>query len=74
MATNLITNILAITLFLVTLFVSLRSFYMYAQTSNLRLFILGLAMAIISLTAIADFTSSNVTRFPLNTDWFLYFG
>ena len=31
-------------------------------------------MAIISLTAAADFASSNITTITLNTDWFLYIG
>ena len=74
MGPNLIPNIVAIFLFLVALFVSLRSFYVYAATRNPRLFILGLSMAIISLTAAADFASSNITSITLNTDWFLYIG
>ena len=74
MATNLVANILAISLFLIALFVSLRSFYVYTLSRNPRLFILGLSMAILSLTAAADFTSSNITSISLNTDWFLYIG
>lgn len=50
MGTNLIPNILAISLFIVSFFVSLRSFYIYAQSHSPRLFILGLSMMIISLT------------------------
>lgn len=74
MGPNLIANVLAIFLFLIALFVSLRSFYVYAASRNPRLFILGLSMAILSLTAGADFASSNITSITLNTDWFLYIG
>ena len=74
MDTNLVANIVAILLFLIGLFVSLRSFYIYVSTRNPRLFILGLSMAILSLTAVADFVSTNVTSIALNTDWFLYVG
>src|SRR5437764_15224258 len=74
MGTNLIPNLLAVSLFLIALFVSLRSFYVYAQLRNLRLFILALSMSILSLTAAADFISSNISSITLNTDWFLYIG
>src|SRR6267154_2023670 len=74
MGANLIPNILAIALFLVTLFISIRAFYTYFQGYNQRVFILGLSMGIIALTAAADFFSSNVTSITLNTDWFLYIG
>lgn len=72
--TNLIPNVLALMLFLVALFIALRAFYVYSQSRNARLFILGLSMGIISLTAAADFLSSNLTNVTLNTDWFLFIG
>lgn len=74
MTANLIPNILASLLFLVGLFVAMRAFYVYYQARNSRLFILGLSMGIIALTAAADFISSNVSSITLNTDWFLFIG
>ncbi len=74
MGTSIVPDILAIVLFLITLFVSLRSFYIYSQVQTARLFILGLSMGIIALTAVADFLSSHITSMTLNTDWFLYIG
>jgi|SRR5579859_655816 len=74
MGTNLIPNILAVILFVVALFVALRAFYIYTLAPNPRLFVLGTSMGMISLTAAADFFSSNVTSITLNTDWFLYIG
>src|SRR5215472_2587952 len=70
----LIPNTLAVILFLVCLFISVRAFYAYARSQSQRVFILGLSMAVIALTAAADFVSSNVNSFSLNTDWFLYIG
>jgi hypothetical protein len=74
MGTNFIPNLLAISLFLVALFIAFRAFYIYRQTRNPRLFVLGMSMGVIALTAAADFTSSNLTNVTLNTDWFLYIG
>jgi hypothetical protein len=71
---NVVQNILAVVLFLIALFVSIRAFIVYAQTNSPRLFVLGTSMGIISLTAAADFFSSNVQGVTLNTDWFLYIG
>ena len=73
MTDNLISNVLAGTLFLVSLFISIRAFYTYAKVQNPRLFILGVSMGMIALTAAADFTASNTTL-PINTDWFLFIG
>ena len=55
MGTNLIPNILAVSLFIIGLYVALRAFYVYFLSRSPRLFILGLSMGIISLTAGADF-------------------
>lgn len=71
---NLIPNILAVSLFIAAMFIALRAFYIYTRSRSPRLFILGLSMGIISLTAAADFFSSNITIISLNTDWFLYIG
>ncbi len=71
---NLVQNVLAIVLTLVSFFVSMRAFYVYSQTRNSRIFILALSMGVIALTGAADFASSNVTVITLNTDWFLYIG
>lgn len=74
MDANLIANILSLALFIVSLFIALRALYLYSQARSRRLFILGLAMAIISLTAIAGFLGDNVTSISLNVDWFNYIG
>jgi hypothetical protein len=71
---NLIPNLLALFLFCIALFISMRSFHIYTQTHAPRLFALGLSMGTIALTALADFVSSNITGVTLNTDWFLYIG
>lgn len=70
----LIPDLLDIILFFVTLFIAIRAFSVNARISNPRLLILGLAMSILALSALADFTSSNVTIITFNTDWFLYIG
>lgn len=74
MSANLIPNLLAIVLFFCSLFIALRAFYIYNQGRNSRLFILGLSMGMIALTAAADFVSGNVTNVTMNTDWFLFIG
>jgi len=71
---TLIANTLSLTLFVVALFISLRAFYLYRKARSRRLFILGLSMGIISLTAAAGFLGDNVTSVSLNVDWFNYIG
>src|SRR6266568_8133968 len=71
---NLIANALSLTLFFVALFISLRAFYLYIQVRSRRLFILGLSLGVISLTAVAGFLGDNVTSISLNVDWFNYIG
>ena len=66
-------NILAISLFLAAVFISLRASYIYSQTRSPRLFVLGLSMGVISLTA-ADNLVANFITIPFNTYWFLYLG
>jgi hypothetical protein len=70
---TLVPNILAISLFVATVFISLRASYIYSQTRSPRLFILGLSMGVISLTA-ADNLVANFITIPFNTYWFLYLG
>jgi len=70
----IIANVLSLTLFVISLFISLRGFYLYVQSRSRRLFILGLSMAVIALTAIAGFLGDNVTAISLNVDWFNYIG
>ncbi len=69
---NLIANVLSLTLFTVSLFISLRAFYLYFLSRRQRLFILGLSMTIISLTAIASYIGDNVPSFTINLNWFKY--
>src|SRR5579863_7117608 len=70
----LIPNLLDVSLCLVALFIAVRSFDIYSRFRQYRLFILGLSMVLVSLSAAADFTSSYVKAVPLHTDWFLYIG
>ena len=74
MDTNLIANALSLTLFIVSFFVSIRSFYLYSQSRSRRLLVLALSMLVISLTAIAGFLGDNLTSITLNVDWFNYIG
>jgi len=71
---NLIANALSLTLFTISLFISLRAFYIYFKSRSPRLFILGLSMFIIALTAIASYIGDNITSFPINLGWFKYTG
>lgn len=70
---NLIPDIMATALCVVPLFIALRAFRLYSQSRSPRLFILGLAMAMITLTA-ADNLFVNFVTVPFNTYWFLYIG
>lgn len=74
MNSNLIPNLLDVSLCLVALFISVRSFDIYSRFRQFRLFILGLSMLLVSISAAADFTASYVTVVHLHTDWFLYIG
>jgi hypothetical protein len=71
---NFVANSLSLTLFVVSLFISLRAFYLYTQSRSRRLFILSLSMGMISLTAIAGYAGDNITSISLNVDWFNYIG
>ncbi len=73
-STNWVQNTLAMVLFFVTLSISIRAFIVYAKADSPRLLILGIAMGVIGLTALADFLSSNISTITLDTDWFLFLG
>ena len=74
MDTRLIPNLLDVSLCLVALFIGVRSFDIYSRFRQYRLFILGLSMVLLSLSAAADFTSRYIRVIALHTDWFLYIG
>jgi hypothetical protein len=71
---TLLPHLFDVSLCLVALFIAVRSFDMYARFHQYRLFILGLSMVLVSLSAAADFIASYVTVITLQTDWFLYIG
>jgi len=71
---NITTNILNMLLTVAFLSIALRAFILYTQLRSPRLFILGLSMTVIALTAGADFASGLLTTIRLDTDWFLYIG
>ena len=71
---TLLPHLLDVSLCLVALFIALRSFDMYARFHQYRLFILGLSMVLVSISAAADFISSYIIVIKLQTDWFLYIG
>jgi hypothetical protein len=71
---NFIANVLSLTLFIIALFIAFRAFYLYTKSRSRRLFILGVSMGIISLTAIAGYAGDNITSISLNVDWFNYIG
>jgi hypothetical protein len=71
---NLIGNILSMTLFIASLFISLRAFSLYIRARSPRLLVLGLSMSIMALTAIASYIGDNVTTITFNVKWFQYIG
>ena len=71
---NLIANILSLTLFFVASIIAIRALFLSVRAQSRRLFILGLSMTIIALTAAAGFAGDNITSIPLNVDWFNYIG
>ncbi|HLH64012.1 MAG TPA: hypothetical protein VKV20_20235 [Ktedonobacteraceae bacterium] len=74
MNNNVIPNLLDVSLCLVSLFISVRSFDIYARFRQYRLFILGLSMLLVCISAAADYTANYITVVHLQTDWFLYIG
>jgi hypothetical protein len=71
---NTLANIRAVTVIIISLFISLRTFYLYNQARTPRLLILALAMLMIALTTTADTIGDNLHGFHLNSYWFNYFG
>jgi hypothetical protein len=71
---TLLPHLLDVSLCLVALFIAVRSFDIYVHFHQYRLFILGLSMVLVSISAAADFIASYVTVISLQTDWFLYIG
>ncbi len=71
---TLLPHLLDVSLCLVALFIAVRSFDIYARFHQYRLFILGLSMVLVSISAAADYVASYVTAVQLQTDWFLYIG
>lgn len=57
-----------------SLAIGVRAFARYLQLRGPRLFILGLAMGTIALTAAADTISGAITSVQINTNWFLDIG
>ena len=70
----LIHHLLDVSLCLVALFIAMRSLDIYARYHQYRLFILGLSVVLVSISAAADYIASYVTAITLQTDWFLYIG
>jgi hypothetical protein len=59
----------------ITLFISLRAFYLYSKSRSDTLFIVGLAMAVIGLGGIVGIIGDYViTSKAFNTFWFRYIG
>ncbi|TMD42924.1 MAG: hypothetical protein E6I93_19885 [Chloroflexi bacterium] len=59
----------------ITLFISLRAFYLYSKTRSDTLFIVGLSMAVIGLGGITGLIGDYlITRSSFNTFWFRYIG
>jgi len=71
-ATAHISNLIDVSLCLVALFISVRSFDIYKRIRYRRLFILGLSMALISLSAAADFSRDYVKMIAPGLGWFVY--
>ncbi len=74
MLSSTIPDIIDALLLLVSIFITVRAFYLYGRVRTPRLFILGFSMALLAITAAADYASSHITSIALNTDWFLYLG
>ena len=73
MSANNFATVRAIIVIVISLFIALRAFQVYAQTRTPRLLVLGLTMVMIILTTTADVIGNNIT-FHLNAYWFNYVG
>jgi hypothetical protein len=71
---DILATLLNGSLCITSLAIGVRAFARYLQLHGPRLFILGLAMGTIALTAAADTISGTVTSVYLNTNWFLDIG
>ena len=69
-----ITDILLVIQAAITLFISLRAFYLYARTGGSTLFSLGLSMGVIALGGIIGLISDIFLKGAFNTFWFRYIG
>ena len=59
----------------ITLFISLRAFYLYLKTHSGTLFIVGLSMAVIGVGGISGLVGDYlITSSAFNTFWFRYIG
>lgn len=74
MTNILISNLTDVSFCLVSLFIAVRSFDVYAHSQYRRLLILGLSMLIVTVSVAADFIANYERILPLHTDWFLYIG
>lgn len=72
MDAKVISDMVNISLCLVALFIAVRSFDVYFYFRYQRLYILGLSMVLVSLSAATDFVASYVKVIALNTEWFSY--
>ena len=69
------TDIFEILSCIVTLIITIRAFWLYFQFRGSRLFILGLSMALFSLTTIAGIVHNlHLLSIPFNTTWFSFAG
>src|SRR5260370_7797704 len=71
---DLLATLLNGSLCITSLAIGVRAFARYLQLRSPRLFILGLSMGTIALTAAADTIGGAITSIQLNTNWFLYIG
>jgi len=69
-----ITDILLIIQAMITLFISLRAFSLYARTRDNMLFSLGLSMGVIALGGFIGLVSDIFLAGAFNTFWFRYIG
>jgi hypothetical protein len=69
-----ITDILLIIQAMITLFISLRAFSLYARTRDDMLFSLGLSMGVIALGGFVGLASDIFLNGAFNTFWFRYIG
>src|SRR6266581_7351665 len=69
-----ITDLLLVIQAMITLFISLRAFYLYARTGSDSLFSLGLSMGVIALGGIIGLISDIYLNGAFNTFWFRYIG